>query len=323
MSRTTSYPNIALGMTPERKQQRNSNYPESPPATHDADNGYRLKTSPFTTRDMSTTTPPHSYAWRERDNETLSPTASPLSRYPGLSPFRATGTPSPFPYADASNPEGNYDSKDDYPQLEWRFQSKLGFIPFTIVSVTAETVGHPVTNLLRADKAKYWSTSCGVNHEIVLKLEQPALVGYVELANRCTSHCTIFVSLTSNSKENYVQVRNDEKMPHYKSITYNAGFLPGRHIKLRLVRGTPVSLYSIKVIGLPTSQALDVLGSTNTEMLLHTPVRTLMLPPQPKLVAEERHMQPAYPLAQIVKSRPRGQTEKWETDETGKLRIEE
>ncbi len=140
-------------------------------------------------------------------------------------------------------------------QLEWKFKSKLAIVPYRLVTVTAEEITHGVKNICTYDRSSYWSVSSGVNHEIVIELALTSLVGYVQITNKCTSSIEIAVALSDNKRDAYVTVRSDPRMPHNKPITYNAGFLPARYIRLRMLRGTPVSLYSVKILGLPASEA--------------------------------------------------------------------
>lgn len=72
----------------------------------------------------------------------------------------------------------------------------------------------------------------------------------------------------------------------------------------------------------PPYPAPQVLGPELSDMLLHKPRLRLMLAPQPLLRADARHRQHLYPLAQVIRERPRSQDEKWELDEaTQQVRL--
>lgn len=199
-------------------------------------------------------------------------------------------------------------------ETDWRHHSKLGVLHYNIVSVTAEAINHGVRHIQSASTRSYWSVATGVNHEIVLEVKDAALLGYVQIHNHRCSAIELAVSFVDNRRDSYVTVRSDDRMPHDKSITYNISFLPSRFLRLRVLRGLPVSIYSVKIFGIPLVNAGEVLGPELYELLVRKPRRSLMIPPQPKIRADTRHEQYQYPLAQVVRERPKGQTERWEQD---------
>ena len=192
------------------------------------------------------------------------------------------------------------------------FRSKLGVLPYRIVSVTSESPRAPASSLLARDSRSHWAAHSGANHEIVFELASPALVGFVQLSNRATAAAELSVSFRGRADDDWVTVARDDRLPRGKVTALNAGYLPTRFIKLRLLRGAPASLDWVEVLGVPAHLAETVLGAGAREMLVTRPLEALLLPPQPVLRADRRHRQAPYPLSPVPKERPAGAAQVWE-----------
>jgi len=103
-------------------------------------------------------------------------------------------------------------------------------------------------------------------------------------------------------------------VPRGKVSSFNTAFLPARYVRVRFLRGAPVSASWLELLGVPLHLAETVIGEGAEDLLVARPLHQLMLPPQPVLRADRRHRQPPYPLGQIPKPRPAGAAELWEQE---------
>lgn len=85
-------------------------------------------------------------------------------------------------------------SDQDPPPPYAKHVSKLRPVPYTIISHTASTMKGPVTNILTPDTKSAWITSHGGQHELVLKLQYPALLGHVDIGNKAATAVDVSIA---------------------------------------------------------------------------------------------------------------------------------
>lgn len=200
------------------------------------------------------------------------------------------------------------------------FITRLAKIPWHLLSFSSQSPKDKAVNLLSGDKKSFWGTGGGNNHEIRLELDYACLLGFMQICNRSTSYVEIAVSM-KNEESSFCTVVSDSCVPHNKTISYNVGFLPCRYLRLRCIRGTPVSAYWLRMIGLPLERSREVLGFAMNKMLVTEPSRLLMnVDVQPRIRSDMRHQQAVFPMSQVVKDRPYGLAQRWER-EPGKMHM--
>jgi len=168
--------------------------------------------------------------------------------------------------------------------------SRLAYLPVEIVRVTAES--RSAQNLLKPGKKTCWSTGSGLNHEIVLTITSPCLLGYVKLLNRSVSHVEIYMAMHDVPSQ-YVKVHHDLHCPHNKSVMYPVGFLPCRYVKIKCVRGTPIALFNVSLIGVLERVVWREMGPVVGDLLVSHP-EALFLPAKPRTQPHEKRTFPAY-----------------------------
>ncbi len=148
---------------------------------------------------------------------------------------------------------------------------------FEVMSEPAARPDHPVRALLEVHRKSYWSTASGSPHTLLLKLDRNTLLGYLKIANRSVSRLEIAVA-TRDEESEYVTVRTATRVPQNKVLLIRVGFLPVRFVRVRCLGGSPIALYFIQALGVPTSSVAHTFGTEYREMLVDTTRRLLLDP---------------------------------------------
>jgi hypothetical protein len=165
------------------------------------------------------------------------------------------------------------------------------YIKYSIIQATSNLA--QAKTLLTKQTNKYWTVGSGIKHELLLKLDAPALIGWVKIHNKSTNSCEVFTAY-DNANKQFLHRYKDDKLPHNKISMFPCGYLPGRFIKLRLNTGRPISLYSIEIVGVPIHNSTVNLGSELHNLLIEHPA-ALMRPVVPSLYLSDSLR---YPLDQ-------------------------
>lgn len=175
--------------------------------------------------------------------------------------------------------------------------SRLLRLPYTLVSFTAQRPGHEARHVANPDNARYWSTGSGAGHCLKIRLERPSLVGFLRLFNRSVSALEVAVAQTDRP-DAYVTVytASGGGVPHNKVVVCRTGFLPCRYVRLTLRRGSPVSLYSLEALGIPTDDVEGAYGAQMRGMLVHHPRRVYFGPVLPRGAAVPESQWRSFPL---------------------------
>lgn len=119
-------------------------------------------------------------------------------------------------------------------------------LPYTIVRTTASLQTHPARSIYDQSTKQWWACGLGNNHELVLSLPNPALLGSLMLANRSTRSCQVFVSLV-DKPDQYILMFDGRINPHRVS-TFNCGYLPSRFVKIRCLTAES-SIFFVRLFG--------------------------------------------------------------------------
>lgn len=206
----------------------------------------------------------------------------------------ATGA---LPGHDAASRAGSQASGPPRGQLSYDV-SRLMRLPYEILRRSAECSAHRAANVTDPDSNGYWDTGSSSRQSITLKLDRTALVGFVRLFNRGVSALELAVA-QSDEPGSYVTVYSASggRVPHNKIVVCRAGFLPCRFIRLTLLRGTPVSLYSIDPLGVPTDDVERAYGPHLRAMLVDHTLQTYFDPVKPRRARVPESQWSAFPIA--------------------------
>lgn len=127
------------------------------------------------------------------------------------------------------------------------------------------------------NKSIVWNTYSNNNCELHIKLHHPSLLGMIQLHNKSTSSIEIYGSLNNNHTHKYQYITTQSKLPHNKISYIHCGYIPVQYIKIKLLRGSPVSLHSISIIGIQlhnnifdNDDAMQHICATNPAFLMLT-----------------------------------------------------
>jgi len=230
------------------------------------------------------------------------------------------------------------------------FQSKLSPLPYRILQHTGHAVGGAVDNILDVSTTSAWLTTHGAQHELVLELLQPCLLGHVQVHNRASTALEIAIAYQTPrellplvraardghddgvSVDNTAQTRTckgeawtticrDGRMPLGRLISYRTGYLPAKFVKIRFHEGKPVSVNYIRLVGIPCATAEATLGEQDSKLLMDKPLRTLMDMPQPVLRADTRGRTHTFPVGFARKEEPAGERGRYDPHADGVVCI--
>ncbi len=109
---------------------------------------------------------------------------------------------------------------------------------------------------------------------LVLQLEQPSVVSAVMVLNNTVSRVNLSVA-EKNQRRSWVDTCRGVRTRHNAWIELRPGSLPCRYIKIECLKGTPVSIQSIKVMGIPGQSMHVALGPGYQALLVRKPLESL------------------------------------------------
>eukprot|EP01006_Ploeotia_vitrea_P037232 TRINITY_DN66105_c12_g4_i1.p2 TRINITY_DN66105_c12_g4~~TRINITY_DN66105_c12_g4_i1.p2 ORF type:complete len:225 (-),score=103.41 TRINITY_DN66105_c12_g4_i1:583-1185(-) len=159
--------------------------------------------------------------------------------------------------------------------------SRLRIVPYNIMSASCERPGQLASNITSVKTTSCWGTASGGNHTLLLRLKTPTLLGFLKIHNKGVS-CIEVAIATKNAESEFITVASRRGVPLNKCIVLRCGFLPARYVRIRCVRGAPVSLYSVQALGVPKRKIADDFGESYEQLLSDVPHEHHYNPVKPK-----------------------------------------
>ena len=140
-----------------------------------------------------------------------------------------------------------------------------GSAPFNLVDANDARIGFNASGAFGArrmkdraarkgTKTEGWVTAARSDAWLLIELTRKSVVNEIVLLNHATSRLTVSIALRARESA-IVDIRSDVLLAHKKESRIACGSLPCKYIKLRCHRGAPISIASIKLLGLPVGNA--------------------------------------------------------------------
>ena len=140
-----------------------------------------------------------------------------------------------------------------------------GSAPFNLVDANDARIGYNASGAFGArrmkdraaregTKTEGWVTAARSDAWLLIELTRKSVVNEIILLNHATSRLTVSIALRARESA-FVDIRTDILLAHKKESRIACGSLPCKYIKLRCHRGAPISIASIKFLGLPVGNA--------------------------------------------------------------------
>ncbi|KAI5080032.1 hypothetical protein GOP47_0005511 [Adiantum capillus-veneris] len=121
-------------------------------------------------------------------------------------------------------------------------------LPFKVRAASKEVQPHKAANVLDPDPKNHWSTSTNVKEWLLLELEEPCLLQQIRIHNKSVLEWEISLGLRYKP-DLFSKVRTRCEAPRRES-QYIANYAPCRYVRLSCLRGNPIAIYSVQLIGI-------------------------------------------------------------------------
>ncbi|XP_078442124.1 uncharacterized protein LOC144711878 isoform X2 [Wolffia australiana] len=128
----------------------------------------------------------------------------------------------------------------------------VGPLAFTVKAASRESApAQKAAHLLEPDLRCHWSTGTNTKEWIVLELEEPCLLSHIRIYNKSVLEWEISAGL-QYKPEAFVKMRPRCEAPR-RDMIYNANYTACRYVRISCLRGNPISIYFLQLIGVSVS----------------------------------------------------------------------
>ncbi|KAH9616367.1 hypothetical protein KSS87_016267 [Heliosperma pusillum] len=132
--------------------------------------------------------------------------------------------------------------------METEMEGKGKPLTYKIKAMSRETSTQKAVNVLDADLRNYWSTSTNTKEWILLELQEPCLLSEIRIHNKSVLEWEIAAGLRYKP-ETFVKIRPRCEAPR-RDMTYPMSYTPCRYVRLSCLRGSPIAIFFIQLIGI-------------------------------------------------------------------------
>lgn len=126
---------------------------------------------------------------------------------------------------------------------------RLKSLPYKIKAMSRETAAQKASHILDPDLRNYWSTGTNTKEWILLELQEPCLLSHVRIHNKSVLEWEVTAGLRYKP-EIFVKVRSRCEAPR-RDMTYSTNYTPTRYIRISCLRGSPIAIFFVQLIGIP------------------------------------------------------------------------
>ncbi|KAK4768581.1 hypothetical protein SAY87_003722 [Trapa incisa] len=105
------------------------------------------------------------------------------------------------------------------------------------------------SQILELDLRSHWSTGTNTKEWILLELDEPCLLSHIRIYNKSVLEWEIAVGLRFKP-ESFTRVRPRCEAPR-REIMYHMNYTPCRYVRISCLRGNPIAVFFIQLIGVP------------------------------------------------------------------------
>ncbi|CAH9147865.1 unnamed protein product [Cuscuta epithymum] len=132
--------------------------------------------------------------------------------------------------------------------MEVELEPKVKPLPFKVKAMSRESPGQKASHVLDPDLRNHWSTGTNTKEWILLELDEPCLLSHLRIYNKSVLEWEISAGLRYKP-ETFMKVRPRCEAPR-RDMMYPMNYTPCRYIRISCLRGSPIALFFIQLIGI-------------------------------------------------------------------------
>ncbi|XP_073037920.1 uncharacterized protein [Primulina eburnea] len=133
--------------------------------------------------------------------------------------------------------------------MEVELEPRVKPLSYKVKAMSRESPAQKAAHVLDTDLRNHWSTATNTKEWILLELDVPCLLSHIRIYNKSVLEWEISVGL-SYKPEAFVKVRPRCEAPR-RDMMYPMNYTPCRYVRLSCMRGNPIAIFFIQLIGVP------------------------------------------------------------------------
>ncbi|KAJ8631904.1 hypothetical protein MRB53_025240 [Persea americana] len=135
--------------------------------------------------------------------------------------------------------------------MEMELEPRVKPLSYKIKGMSRESPSQKALHVLDSDLRSHWSTGTNTKEWILLELEEPCLLSHIRIYNKSVLEWEIAAGLRYKP-EAFVKVRSRCEAPR-RDMVYPMSYTPCRYVRISCLRGSPIAIYFIQLIGVSVS----------------------------------------------------------------------
>ncbi|OVA18390.1 hypothetical protein BVC80_1833g45 [Macleaya cordata] len=135
--------------------------------------------------------------------------------------------------------------------MEMELEPRVKPLSYKIKGMSRESPSQKALHVLDTDLRTHWSTGTNTKEWIILELDEPCLLSHIRIYNKSVIEWEIAVGLRYKP-ESFVKVRPRCEAPR-RDMMYPMNYTPCRYVRISCLRGNPIALFFIQLIGVSVS----------------------------------------------------------------------
>lgn len=127
-------------------------------------------------------------------------------------------------------------------------EGRVKSLGYKVRAASKESQAQRASQILDSDLRTHWSTGTNAKEWILLELEESCLLSHIRIHNKSVLEWEISISLR-NKPETFLKVRPRCEAPR-RDISYNIGHLPCRYVRIACLRGNPIAIFHVQLMGI-------------------------------------------------------------------------
>ncbi|CAA0842510.1 Unknown protein [Striga hermonthica] len=133
--------------------------------------------------------------------------------------------------------------------MEVELEPRVKPLTYKVKATSRESPAQKAAHVLDTDLRSHWSTGTNTKEWILLELDEPCLLSHVRIYNKSVLEWEISAGLRYKP-ETFVKVRSRCEAPR-RDMMYQMNYTPCRYVRISCMRGNPIALFFIQLIGIP------------------------------------------------------------------------
>ncbi|XP_020553359.1 uncharacterized protein LOC105173395 isoform X2 [Sesamum indicum] len=133
--------------------------------------------------------------------------------------------------------------------MEVELEPRVKQLAYKVKAMSRESPAQKAVHVLDTDLRNHWSTGTNTKEWILLELDEPCLLSHIRIYNKSVLEWEIAVGLRYKP-ETFVKVRPRCEAPR-RDMMYPMNYTPCRYVRISCMRGNPIALFFIQLIGIP------------------------------------------------------------------------